>query len=443
MKEQDGRQAPANARLHWTGTRGAAAFAAWRSPAEGLAGVRMRVNNKIVVAVCVLGAACASEIAPASETIDGSSDAGESAVDVAMTTGADSDAGGADGSTRVPAEWEPQAAVWLQWPRSYESTYEEGLAKVVATTIRYEDMHILTHDMATRNAARTALETQGGLSTAVADGAPTPEGFRTVWHMVPNDNAWMRDNGPRYVIQDGVLRIQNWEFNAWGGAFGKLVTYTDDNSVPDWVGQYLGLPVDPVPIVHERGDLEFNGHDGVILNWTVIGDPNRNPGITEAQVVEAMQQHFGVSRVVLIDGAPTGDLTGGHVDGIARFIDADRVVVADCSTESACQPGDVDDQIFDGAAAEIEAAGFTVIRWPFEGKVTFQGQVFDTDYLNWMVGNGFVITVGFGHLAADANAKAQLESWFPGRDVYVIEMLESWNAGGGVHCHTNDQPLAP
>ncbi|MBW2386651.1 MAG: PKD domain-containing protein, partial [Deltaproteobacteria bacterium] len=44
--------------------------------------------------------------------------------------------------------------------------------------------------------------------------------------------------------------------------------------------------------------------------------------------------------------------------------------------------------------------------------------------------------------ATDNAAKAQLEAWFPGRKVYVIEMLESWIAGGGVHCHTNDQPAA-
>ena len=62
--------------------------------------------------------------------------------------------------------------------------------------------------------------------------------------------------------------------------------------------------------------------------------------------------------------------------------------------------------------------------------------------MNWAVGNGWVILVGFGNPATDAAAKSQLEGWFPGRDVYVIEMLDSWIAGGGVHCHTNDQPAA-
>jgi PKD repeat protein len=58
------------------------------------------------------------------------------------------------------------------------------------------------------------------------------------------------------------------------------------------------------------------------------------------------------------------------------------------------------------------------------------------------VGNGWVILVGFDNPATDNAAKAQLEAWFPGREVHVIEMLESWVAGGGVHCHTNHQPAA-
>ena len=60
--------------------------------------------------------------------------------------------------------------------------------------------------------------------------------------------------------------------------------------------------------------------------------------------------------------------------------------------------------------------------------------------MNWLVGNGFVITVGFDNPETDAAAKARLEQYFPGRDVYVIETLASWATGGGVHCHTNDQP---
>jgi len=208
------------------------------------------------------------------------------------------------------------------------------------------------------------------------------------------------------------------------------------------VGAYLNMPVDPVNIVHERGNLEFNGVDTVILNWSTIGDPNRNPNYTKAQAIEDMKTYFGVSKVVMVEGIPTGDLTKGHIDGIARFINPTTVVVPDCTLTSKCQPNDgVDDEVYDEAAATIEAAGFTVIREPLEGTASYEGgNTFDTDYMNWIVGNGFVIAVGFDNPVTDEAAKARLESYYPGRDVHIIEMLASWNAGGGAHCHTNDQP---
>ena len=81
-----------------------------------------------------------------------------------------------------------------------------------------------------------------------------------------------------------------------------------------------------------------------------------------------------------------------------------------------------------------------MIREPIEGFVKYNNQMFDTNYMNWLVGNGFVIAPGFGKLETDLAAKSRIESYFPNREVHIIEMLSSWAAGGGVHCHTNDQP---
>ena len=51
----------------------------------------------------------------------------------------------------------------------------------------------------------------------------------------------MRDNGPVYVLNDNELRIQNWNFDAWGGAFGSDIPFNLDNGVPDKVGEILGF----------------------------------------------------------------------------------------------------------------------------------------------------------------------------------------------------------
>ena len=78
----------------------------------------------------------------------------------------------------------------------------------------------------------------------------------------------------------------------------------------------------------------------------------------------------------------------------------------------------------------------------FEAVISYKGEQFDANYMNWGIGNGWVILVGFDHPPTDNAARELLQEWYPHRDIYVIEMLDSWMAGGGVHCHTNDQPSA-
>ena len=331
---------------------------------------------------------------------------------------------------RVPAEWEPQEAIWMQWPGYWEKESEIAFAKIADIVSRYEKLHILYHSDQVYADARQVMRNIG------AD----PQHTNIHWHPVPYDNSWMRDNGPVYVFHDNEIRIQNWEFDAWGGAFGSDIPFNLNNAVPDNVGEILDIPVDHVDVVHERGNLEFNGSDTVILNWSTIGDPNRNLNYDKKQAERDLKKYFGVQQVVFIEGIPEGDLTKGHIDGIARFIDSRTVVVVQCTSGSLCRPDSKDAKIYDGAAEIIKEAGFSVIKEPIEGFVSHQGQMFDTNYMNWLVGNGFVIVPGFGNVKIDVAAKSRIESYFPGRDVYLIEMLNSWSAGGGVHCHTNDQP---
>ena len=333
-------------------------------------------------------------------------------------------------SKRVPAEWEPQEAIWMQWPGYWEKGYEITFAKMVDVISRYEKLHIIYHsDQIYKEAQKSII-----------DIGSDPLQKNIHWHKVPNDNAWMRDNGPVYVLNDNELRIQNWSFDAWGGAFGSDISFKLDNAVPDKVGEILKMAVDHIDIVHERGNLEFNGSDTVILNWSTIGDPSRNLNYDKQQAELDLKKHFGVTNVIFIEGIPDGDLTKGHIDGIARFIGPKSVVVLQCTTESSCRLDSKEAEIYNNAAKIIKEAGFNVIREPIEGFVNYNNQIFDTNYMNWLVGNGFVIVPSFGNPDTDIPAKSRIESYFPNRDVHLIEMLSSWAAGGGVHCHTNDQP---
>ena len=119
-------------------------------------------------------------------------------------------------SKRVPAEWELQEAIWLQWPGRWEKVYEPAFAQMASIIPRYEKLHILCHSNSVCDQASAAIEAAGG----------EPQHSNIIWHRIPNDSAWMRDNGPVYVVEDGKLRIQNWQFDAWGAPSAAIFHMT-------------------------------------------------------------------------------------------------------------------------------------------------------------------------------------------------------------------------
>jgi agmatine deiminase len=308
---------------------------------------------------------------------------------------------------RTPAEWETQEAVWLQWPRPLEGARVEAVfTDIVRVVAQYETVRLLAANPATQRSGEAAL---AGI-----------EGDIT-WYQVPVAASWMRDNGPRYVELDGEMVLQNWAFDGYhDGRPGWM--WEDDDKNPDDVAKILGMPLEWVGLVHERGDLEVNGSDTAMVNWSVVG--HRNPGMTRAEATAIFKETLGVSRVIYLEGFHPQDVTRGHTDGLARFISADTVVV----------PHD-GSALFDDAAAQIaeQAPDLTVLRL----------ELWDNDpTLNWLVGDGFLLTGSTGDAAADAELAIDLEGYFPGRDVHFIDVQAIWNNGGGVHCVTNDQPAS-
>ena len=60
-------------------------------------------------------------------------------------------------SKRVPAEWETQEAIWMQWPGFLEKDYEITFANIADIVSRYEKLHILYHSDQIYSDAQKAL----------------------------------------------------------------------------------------------------------------------------------------------------------------------------------------------------------------------------------------------------------------------------------------------
>ncbi len=323
---------------------------------------------------------------------------------------------------RVPAEWEPQQAAWMQWPKGGESYYRANFSRIIDALQAYQPINIIVNSVSARNQAQNYL---------TGDGVPLSN---ITWHIMPYDAAWLRDNGPVWVEVNSQLTIQDWGFDAWGEQYPP---WEDDDAVPCRIATLEGVTCeDHNTLICEKGNLEFNGAGALIVNWGC--QSSRNPGMSQAEMEAIFMQSFGLDQVVWLPSEPSGDLTGGHTDGIARFIDADTVAVARYVDQ-----GDPDAWVYEEAATIIGNAGFEVVRIDVPGYVSYYGNQLPAIYVNWLVANGVVVMTGFGQPAWDNAAQATVEGFFPGRDVILVETLDLWDAGGGVHCVTNDQPVGP
>ena len=246
----------------------------------------------------------------------------------------------------------------------------------------------------------------------------------------------MRDNGAIWVEKTNVqgaksLGVQDCGFDGWGGDGGPS---RKDDAVPQYVAKIEGVGYEKVDIVLEKGTLEFNGKDTLLTSWTVLHD--RNPRLSQAQLESVLKERFGVSKVVWVSGSAADDLTDGHIDGIARFVNEHTVVVGRYANQR--DPGAA---LYERAAAVIKAAGLNVVRLDIPGNVTYRGESLQANYLNYLVANGVVVASSYGNAKFDNAARLQLQQLFPGRHVVMTDTRELWYNGGAVHCVTNDQPL--
>ena len=214
---------------------------------------------------------------------------------VVMSTGADHAL--ADSIRRVPAEWEPQEAIWLQWPGRWEKSHETAFARISNVIARYETLHIL----------HASAKIDGGRSRG--DHARGRRSRSSQHRLAGNRQRQRLDARQRSRLRGRRQPTAGPELvPSMPGAARSAPTspIASTIGVPARVAEAAGLPVEHVDIVHERGNLEFNGVDTLMLNWSVIGDPRRNRDYTREQAEADLKRHFGVSWVVFIEGVPDG-----------------------------------------------------------------------------------------------------------------------------------------
>jgi agmatine deiminase len=333
--------------------------------------------------------------------------------------------------TRLPAEWEPHERTAMCWPARSDmwgeryADAEVAHAEVANAIARFEPVTMLA-------APRTA-------ERAAARCGPNVEVIEQVI-----DDSWFRDSGPIYVLDDAGDRVAtDWRFNSWGD---KFLPYADDAAAARRFAGRRGDPVRSIDMVFEGGSITGDGDGTLVTTTQCLMHPNRNPTMTQSEIEATLGAELGADRTIWLPyGLALDDDTDGHVDNIAAFAAPGCLVLQGCDDtgEADWLRLDVDRRVAQGA---LDARGrtlevVTVPVLPFAEIDRGEGpERVVVPYLNYYLGNGFVLIPTCGH-PADADMVALIAEQHPDRQAIALDVGAVLAAGGGgVHCITQQIP---
>lgn len=328
---------------------------------------------------------------------------------------------------RMPAEWQPHAGCWIAWPVPGE-TWGPGLeaarsvyAEVARAVARFEPVLVVAQPEEIRK-ARTLL------------------GSEVRVEAMPLDDAWMRDIGPTFLVDDaGGLAGVDWRFNAWGR---PEWAHQRDAAVAAAVIAWAGAVHFRAPFVLEGGSIHVDGAGSLLTTEQCLLNPNRNPGADRGTVEGWLRDYLGAEQVLWLGRGLHDDHTDGHVDNLACFV-APGVVLALGSSDPGddnYEPLQENLQRLRGARdAQDRVLEIHVVEQPpprYEGLHRLA-----QSYINFYIANGGVVMPSFDAPEHDAAARAVIGELFPDRELVQVRVLDILPGGGGIHCITQQQPL--
>lgn len=338
----------------------------------------------------------------------------------------------------MPAEWEPQESIWLQWP--HDETYlgylnaeevEHIWVDIVKALIDYQKINIISIDENKQDHLKILLK--------------DIDNGNIIYHIAKINDVWIRDNGPVYVKNNNSENvIMDWQFNGWGDKVPSQY-YKDDDVIPSTIGNALSIEVVNPPIVLEGGAIEVNGKSTFMGTRSSIINDNRNPGMTQEDIENILSEYLGVTHFIWLEGPlyddPEigGDITDGHVDGLARFVDDTTVLYSWCE-EDENNPWfrRILKKNLEILKSSVTESGKKIRLIPL---LETDGPVDDypASYCNFLITNKVVLVPVYGD-ANDAPALKIIEDLFPNHKIEGINCTDIYKYGGMIHCITQQEP---
>lgn len=348
---------------------------------------------------------------------------------------------------RMPGEWERQDGCWMIWPERPDNWRFGGKPAQVA--------FVEAASAINEHTPVTMLVSAGQWDNARN---LLPSDIRVV--EMANNDSWVRDSGPTFVINDdGEVRGVDWDFNAWGGLVdGLYFPWDADDQHARKILEIEGLDRYKADFVLEGGSIDVDGEGTVLTTEECLLSDGRNPDMTKEQIEQGLKDYLGLQKVIWLPYGVYLDETNGHVDNFCRFIEPGKVMLT--------WTDDVDDPQYERSMAalkvleaETDAKGrkLEIIKIHQPGPIFIteeesggvdaidgtlpreEGDRLAGSYVNSYIGNDVVVLPVFGDVHDEAAISAYKEQFAP-RTIVTVPGREILLGGGNVHCITQQQP---
>lgn len=397
----------------------------------------------------------------------------------------------------IPAEESPHAATWMAYGATAEAWGTTGhygasraiarqdLIRIAANVSRFEPVKMLVANEQDRQEAERYLakikrelaqnphdrySANGVFSTSELPAVEA--GGKIEFILCPVNDLWVRDTAPIFVRQGDAVAGVDLNFNGWGqeptGAAGwqKDADKAEngildqpidaDRKVADFILRHTQTPKISTWLVMEGGGIEVNGEGTAICTESCILNPNRNPGRSKADVEAELLRLFGVRKVIWLKGLKAHDITDGHIDFYARFVNENTVLYAlDNDPESSDYAVTRENARVLAQATTANGTPLELIalhapdmdrvyeavnarQWPGQ-RSRFNEDSFAAGYIGYYATDQAVVMAQFGDETADRAAYDVLQRCYPQHHILQIATDGLANGGGTIHCATQQQ----
>ncbi len=337
----------------------------------------------------------------------------------------------------MPAEWYPHEKTCISWPVKesmvYPENYKElsdGFQEVIGAIAAFEPVTVLVNKESYEEVKKRLQWYQDYALHSIEI------------LVIEHEDAWLRDNGPTYVIHQETQRRRgiDWGFNAWGG---KYAPFDKDAAVAKQLLDREGVDCYEAPLILEGGSIHVDGAGTLLTTKECLLNPNRNPHLAQKDIEAYMEDYLNIEQILWLNHGLHGDETDGHIDNIACFANETTILIQ--TTKDTMHPDYMNTchnlEVLKGAK-NLKGEPYHIIELESPPLRYYKGKALTLSYLNfYLVNNGLILPVfGGDALETDRKAIATLKEVFPDRDMITIDGMRIIKEGGNVHCITQQMP---